>query len=170
MNLTHVPAAAASHIGAARHAGPLLRDVSLPAVEALDAAPGARDHAALIEAYRPTGGIACADDLARLLEYLDRGDFISLARHIAARTVFGFTWRERLWIPMFQFELRDMSVQRSSQAVLAELSAAFDGWSLACWFAEPNPGLGGQRPVDRLHDDCAAVCAAARADRFALQG
>jgi len=170
MNLARFSAATALHPAAARHAGAVLRDVSLPAAAALSVAPSEHGHAMLAEAFRPTGGMALGDDLARLLEYLDHGDFISLARHIAAHTVFGFTWRERLWIPMFQFELRDLSVQAASRAVLAELGHAFDGWALACWFAEPNPWLGAQRPVDVLHSEHSAVCEAARADRFALQG
>ena len=156
--------------GLSRHAGRSLIDAELPQAGPLDPAPSERGHAMLRAAFRPSGGIARGDDLARLLEYLDHGDCISLARHIADRTVFAFTWRETFWIPMFQFDLRDLSMCSASQAVLAELGHAYSGWSLACWFAEPNPWLAAQRPVDLLQLDLPAVREAARADRYALLG
>jgi hypothetical protein len=128
--------------------------------------PSSREHSAMLAAFRSSGGIARGDDLGRLLDYLDRGDFVSLARLIASGSVFGFAWRESFWIPMFQFELRDLSLKPNGQAVLAELGGTYSGWSLASWFAEPNDWLYGRRPVDLLNTDLPSVLSAARADRY----
>ena len=137
---------------------------------AIDFVPSGRDHSAMLAAFRSSGGIARGDDLGRLLDDLHRGDFISLARLIASGSVFGFVWRESFWIPMFQFELRDLSVKPNGQAVLAELGSAYAGWSLASWFAEPNDWLHGRAPVDLLNTDLPAVLGAARADRYIVNG
>lgn len=120
----------------------------------------------LRNAYGPSGGLARGDDLARLLEDRQQGDFVSLAKVIVGREVFGFKWREQLWIPMFQFELRDLSIKTAHRPVLAELAPVFDNFSLADWFARPNAWLGSQSPVQVLGSNLAAVLNAARADRF----
>ena len=46
--------------------------------------PNDRDFVAMLGAYRQTGDIARGEDLARLMAYLQRGDYISLARQIVA--------------------------------------------------------------------------------------
>ena len=132
--------------------------------------PSDRDFVAMRAAYRTTGGIAPGDDLARLLEDRRRGDGVSLARLIACSAVFGFEWRRVFWIPMFQFELRDLSLKPAPRQVLAELAAEFDGWTLATWFAQPNCWLNELRPVDALDSNLQAVLGAARADRFIAAG
>ena len=142
----------------------------VPPLRRIGSSPSGFGYSALLAAFRASGGIARGDDLARLLEYLDRGDFISLARLIAERKVFGFAWGETWWIPMFQFELHDLSLSARAQAVVAELSGAYNGWPLACWFAEPNDGLRQRRPVDLLRSDLPAVLEAARADRLVAHG
>lgn len=124
------------------------------------------DFAALVAPFRATGGAARGNDLARLLETLHLGDYMSLARLIVAGQVFGFHWRETLWVPMFQFELRDLSVRPGPQKVVAELAPVFDGWSIASWFSQPNCWLDAQRPIDVLGSDLRAVREAARTDRF----
>lgn len=50
------------------------------------------------------------DDLCRLLADQCRGDFVSLARYIAGGDIFGFDWHRSFWIPMFQFDLADLTV------------------------------------------------------------
>ena len=136
------------------------------------AEPCDRDFAALREAYRATGGIARGDDLARMLNDRHSGDFVSLAMLILAREVFAFQWQQTFWVPMFQFELRDLSVKSNANAhqVLSELVDQFDGWALAVWFAQPNPWLHGARPVDLLNSNLAEVLEAARTDRFIAAG
>jgi hypothetical protein len=132
--------------------------------------PSHAHFSALRAAYRPSGGLARGDDLARLLEDWQQGDFVSLARLIVGRDVFGFKWREELWIPMFQFELRDLSTRTAHRPVLAELAPVFDGWSLAEWFSRPNAWLCDRSPVAMLSSNLSAVLDAARADRFIANG
>ncbi len=125
-------------------------------------------------ACRASGGIARADDLARLL--CDRGDGGQgepmLGELLARAEVFGFLWRGSVWLPMFQFDLRRLSVQRAAQQVRAELqgAVALDGWDCACWFARPHAGLDYRAPVDLLATDLPGVLEAARADRWILNG
>lgn len=133
-------------------------------------APGEAQFHGLRAAYRPSGGLARGDDLARLLEDRQQGDFVSLARVLVGREVFGFKWHDALWIPMFQFELRDLSIKIAHRPVLAELAPVFDSWSLADWFARPNAWLCKQSPVQVLESNLPAVLAAARADRFIASG
>lgn len=133
-------------------------------------APQQAQFLALRAAYRAHGGLARGDDLARLLEDNQRGDFVTLARLIVARQVFGFEWHGCLWMPLFQFELHDLSVREAPQRVLAELGSVFDNWSLAVWFTQPNVWLCEQRPIDALGKNLPAVLDAARADRFVANG
>jgi len=132
--------------------------------------PSSQGFGALLAAYRSTGGTARGDDLARLLEDHFLGDFVSLAKLIASDKVFGFTWRDTFWIPMFQFDLVDLSVKGAARQVLAELGGDFDGWARAAWFVAPNPWLNGRRPVDLLKSNLLGVLDAARADRFVASG
>ena len=83
-----------------------------------------------------------------------------------AGEVFGFEHARTFWIPMFQFELRDLSVRPELRKMLAELRSVFDGWAIAVWFAQPNAWLQGRRPVDPVLPEFPAVLEAARTDRF----
>ena len=136
------------------------------------AQPCGRDFAALREAYRISGGMSRGDDLARMLCNRQSGDFVSLAMLILAREVFAFQWQQSYWVPMFQFDLRDLSVKANANAhrVVSELVDQFDGWALAVWFAQPNSWLHGARPVDMLNSNLAEVLEAARSDRFIAAG
>lgn len=138
--------------------------------EGLGSLPSDGGFVAMRAAYRGTGGVARGDDLARLLEDRGRGGSASLAGLIDGGAVFGFDWRRDFWIPMFQFELRDLSLKTAPHEVLAELAAEFDGWNLAAWFAQRNSWLNERRPVDVLDANLPAVLAAARADRFIAAG
>jgi hypothetical protein len=135
--------------------------VDLPSLSAFEA---------LLETYRATGGTASGDDLARVLDDLGLGDFIGLARLISMNAVFGFEWGGTLWVPMFQFEPRDLSVRPETALVLDELGSGFDGWARAAWFAKPNCWLTDRRPVDMLETDLPEVLSAARIDRFIAVG
>ena len=132
--------------------------------------PTDRHFRALRAAYQVTGSIASGDDLARLLQDQRRGDFVTLARLIVSGEIFGFEWRDTFWIPMFQFDLRDLSTKHSPCQVLSELGTAFDGWELAVWFVQPNSWLNDRSPVDLLETHLSAVLEAARADRFIVTG
>jgi hypothetical protein len=136
----------------------------------IDDVPNERGFAAMRTAYRATGGLASKDDLDRLLQDCRFGDPVSLADRLDAGEIFGFDWQHRVWIPMFQFDLGDLSVKHGPQQVRAELSGEFYGWALAAWFAQRNAWLNNRRPVDLLGADLPAVLEAARADRFVATG
>ncbi len=132
--------------------------------------PNERGFTAMRTAYRATGGLASEDDLERLLQDCRLADPVSLAGRLDSGEVFGFDWQHRLWIPMFQFNLRDLSVKPVPQQVRAELSGEFYGWTLAAWFTQRNAWLNHRRPIDLLDTDLPAVLEAARADRFVATG
>ena len=125
---------------------------------------------AMLLAYRASGGTARADDLARLLQDRPDGAYVSLARLMATRKVFSFEWRNTYWVPMFQFDLADLSQRPGAQQVLVELNSEFDDWHAALWFTQPNVWLQGVKPVDLKNTDLQAVLEAARADRFVAAG
>lgn len=128
--------------------------------------PSSSGFTNMLWAYRETGGTARGDDLSRLLQSRPNGEYLSLARLIVTRKVFSFEWRSTYWVPMFQFDLSDLSVRPGPQQVLAELGAEYDGWSLAVWFTRPHRNLHGAKPVDLMNTDLEAVLGAARADRL----
>lgn len=132
--------------------------------------PSDRRFCDMRNACRATGGIARGDDLARLLQDHRLGDFVTLARHIVARDIFGFEWRHAFWVPMFQFELRDLSIKAAPRKVLDELAPVFEGWGLATWFVQPNSWLSDQRPMELLDSNLPEVLVAARTDRFIARG
>ena len=146
-----------------RHGNPALGEL-------IGESPTGDGFAALMATYRATGGVARGDDLARLLEDHGLGDFVGLARLITSNEVFGFEWRDTLWIPMFQFELRDLSIKPATRLVLMQLGSGFDGWALAAWFAQPNSWLNDRRPVDRVDSHLAEVLRAARIARLIAVG
>lgn len=141
-------------------------DIAPRSLAALGAQPSRDGFRALRHACAASGGIARADDLARLLDDCRRDDFVSLARLIGQRSIFAFDWRGVLWIPMFQFDLRDLSVRSAPQKVRAGLNPTNGGWTLAVWFAKPNGWLQGRRPVDLLDNRPEQVVRVAHVERF----
>lgn len=136
-----------------------------PAWRAWDAdfsVPNGRGFIALLEAFRATGGTAPGEIVGRLLEEHQVGNAVSLAKLIYTGQAFGFEWRESLWLPMFQFDVNDLTLKASVQSVRAELPALWSGWMLASWFAGPNTRLDGRSPADVLDLDFDAVMRAAR--------
>lgn len=121
---------------------------------------------ALRAAYRSTGGVARGDEIAAWANLKGQGDYLSLNRAIVAGELFSFAWNNAFWLPMFQFDLHDLSVRPEVRWVLADLGKAFDGWELAVWFAEPNAWLQGRRPVDLLETAFPEVVLAAQADLY----
>ena len=156
--------------GVRADSGAPIKAARRPARNEIGCHPNAVGFVTILAANRATGGTARGDDLARLLEDRCGGDFVSLAKRIVAGDVFGFEWHRTFWIPMFQFELADLSIKPAAGQVLAELENEFDGWALAAWFAQPNVWLRERRPVDLLDLDLPAVLEAARTDRFIAAG
>jgi hypothetical protein len=125
----------------------------------MDRVPSSAGFVALLAAFHPAGGTAPGEIVAKLLEDHHVGNAVSLAKLLFTAQVFGFEWRGSLWIPMFQFDADDLSIKTGPQAVRAALPGAWPGWTVACWFAEPNAQLAGRRPVDLLESGLLQVAA-----------
>ena len=134
------------------------------------AVANSRGFVTMLSDYHASVGLARGNSLGHLLDHWQCGNFISLARLIAADEIFSFNWRAETWIPMFQFDLRDLSVKPGLRRILAELKPVFNDWELAVWFLQCNPSLESARPVDLVDSDLAGVLQAARADRFIAAG
>ncbi len=136
-------------------------------------APSGLAFIALLEAFRATGGTAPGEIVARLLEEHHVGNAISLAKLVYTGQVFGFEWRGKRWIPMFQFDENDLALKVGAQRVLAALPSRWSQWRLASWFATANARLDGRSPADMLESDLDAVLSAAQAaqtpEAFALR-
>ena len=124
----------------------------------------------MIGVYSASGGTSTADDLAQLLEERNSGSFGNIAKYIVSRDIVSFEWRNHYWIPLFQFDIDDMSIKQGVLKVMQELSPVLDDWTLALWFTEPNVWLNGNRPVYRIDSHISEVLDAARADRFVAAG
>jgi len=117
----------------------------------------------LLSAYRATGGLALGSEIAARRSVTGLSD---IARAIASRQVISFSWGGHIWLPMFQFEHRDLVTRAPVRQLIEELAPALDDWELADWFIEPNLWLGAATPLQLLSDDSARVLDAARALRF----
>ena len=124
--------------------------------------PSSRRFIAMLEAYRPTGGMAPGNFLCQSLQEHQRGELGQLARLIGDRRLFVLDWRGDSWIPMFQFDADDLSCKPGPARVRAELGGLDSGWAVASWFARPNAQLEGRTPVEIVDVDLGAVVDAAR--------
>ena len=120
----------------------------------------------MLTAYRGSGGLARDGELLALSGRRRGPDAYMLACLIADQQVIGFDWQSRIWFPVFQFNLRDMTRPPALRQVLAELTPVYDAWKLVSWFARPNAWLDDRVPAEVLQPDPTAVLKAARADRF----
>ena len=120
----------------------------------------------LLSAYRKSAGIGLSSEVAARRPVTGLSD---LARAIASREVLSFEWGGHLWLPLFQFEYRELTVHTSVLALLRELSAVLDDWEMADWFVAPNAWLENSAPLSLVFADSARVLDAARALRFALR-
>jgi hypothetical protein len=141
------------------HPAPSLRN-------SLGGLPEDRDFGLMLARYQASGGLARGDDLARWMEAVHHGSFMSLAKLMASGEMLSFLWHDTPWVPMFQFEPGGLSLRPGPQEVFAVLAGTFDGWALAVWFTQPNDRLLGHSPVELLDSDLQAVLTAARQDRF----
>jgi hypothetical protein len=132
--------------------------------------PTDRDFDALCAVYRSRGGVVRCDVLARVLNGGEGADTATLGRLHITHGAFSFEWQANDWVPMFQFDLHDMSIKPRPRRVVAEMAEVFDGWALAVWFAHPNRWLRSRRPIDLLDLNLTSVLGAARADRFIANG
>jgi len=117
-----------------------------------------------------SGGIVTADELADLLRRHTGHGLSQVARWLVAGELISFRHLGQTQVPLFQFDLRDMTLRNAAQDVAAEMRDVFESVELTRWFAEANSWLAGIRPADHLGIDAPAVLAAARADRFIATG
>jgi len=144
---------------------------SLPLPDAgADFRPGDAGFLALCAAYRGSGGIARGTDVGHWLAGRGEGDSRALAGLIVGSQAFSFDWQGTFWVPMFQFSPVQPAWGPGSRRVLAELAPLLDGWQLAAWFVRGSTWLDGQRPLDLLAGQPDRVLAAARTDRYVING
>ena len=135
-----------------------------------DSLPSSRGFAAMLLAFKTTGGALRSDDLSRLLEQHKKGAQVGLAKLIASREICSFEWHCKCWVPMFQFEPGDLSVLPGPRQVISELAGIRQDWALATWFVQPNAALSGRLPVNLMQSNLDDVLAAARSDRWVETG
>ena len=97
-------------------------------------------------------------------------DLAVLASWIVARKVINFEWQSKIWLPLFRFNLVDMTLQPGLSEVLGELTAIHDDWEIATWFSLPNPWLANCAPADTLAVAAQEVQNAAFNERYAAAG
>lgn len=125
-----------------------------------------REFVGMLNSYRNSGGLARLQQLARYGSNGIKVDPNTMATSISRREVICFEWQEHAWLPLFQFDVRDMTPHPQVKAVMSELSSIFGPWEQALWFSQPNPWLSDRAPADALLTEFNAVCQAARVGRF----
>ena len=128
------------------------------------------DFIAMLNAYRPSGGLARANEVAVRFRPHGGTSVTALAQWIVRRQVISFEWQGKIWLPLFQFNHEDMARQPGLDAVLSELVLVYDNWEIAKWFSLPNPWLADNTPADTLASNAPEVLNAARAERFVAAG
>ena len=129
-----------------------------------------RQFVDMLNSYRDSGGLARSQEVAALLKRRGGCDLTTLAGWIDNKKVISFEWQSKIWLPLFQFNRIDMTLQPGLSQVLAQLTSGYDGWELANWFAQPNRWLGDRTPAAMLGLDPSAVLNALRADRLIANG
>jgi hypothetical protein len=124
------------------------------------------DFIALLNAFRPTGGLLRGETLAGQMQLRGLGGYSALARWIATGDVLSFAWQEDYWLPAFQFDA-DLAVRDASRRIVQELTGVFDGWACAHWLVTPHAALSQRTPLECLESEPGNVLRAARADHFA---
>ena len=129
--------------------------------------PIAPEPVAIALPYRRTGGLVSGDQAASLLGRYRDQPISQLARWIVARDIVSFECRGERLVPLFQFQLLDMSPRQCVTDVLSELVDAFeDDLEVAAWFTRPSCWLHDTAPLVMVEVDPSAVLQAARADRY----
>ena len=122
----------------------------------------------LLGRFRDSGGLANLAEVASIAA--TRGRPVATASAMAARALVAFAWQGAGWLPLFQFNLADMTPKPGIHDVLGELSRVFDRVTLSRWFLQSNCSLRGRSPVQVIDVSPDDVVAAARLDRFVAAG
>lgn len=123
---------------------------------------------AMLDAFRPSGGLACGPEVFALFARRRGADAGTLAGWIVNRKVICFEWQCRMWLPLFQFQLQNMTPEAGLREVLEVLRFDHSPWEMAQWFSRPHPWLADQMLCDALGHDPAGVRNAAGAALSAL--
>jgi hypothetical protein len=124
----------------------------------------------MLNAYRPSGGLLGAQEATTRCKCGSGTDVDALAGWIIGRKLVSFEWSSRIWLPLFQFNLHDMSRLSGLEEVLSELVSVYDDWEIANWFARPNAWLVDCLPSETLATNAPQVLQAARAERYMIAG
>jgi hypothetical protein len=120
--------------------------------------------------YARSGGTASGDEVARRLRRWSEQPLSTIARWIADRRIVCFEWESQTLVPLFQFDLDDMTIRAGVTSVVNELKDVSDMQELAVWFARPNTWLNEACPVDEILSRPHEALRAARSDRFVALG
>jgi hypothetical protein len=116
----------------------------------------------LLNAFRPSGGLARTPEVAARIKNRGEGADCPLAGWLMKRQVICIEWQETLWLPLFQFDATGLALKAGLTAALAELVRDHDDWAVANWFAQPNSWLAQSTPADSLATMAPQVLTAAR--------
>ncbi len=119
----------------------------------------------LLNAFRPSGGLARAPEVGARFKRQGVEDVSPLAAWLIKRQVISVEWQSKIWLPLFQFSPNGMALRTGLSSVLAELVMRYDEWDVADWFAQPNVWLADCAPADVLAIAAPQVLNAARATR-----
>jgi hypothetical protein len=116
--------------------------------------------------FLASGGVATAEEVSLLLRRHCEQPLSQLARWIVGRSVIHFERNGQMLLPLFQFNVDDMSILPAVHSTLAHLDPSLDANETARWFVTPNAALDGDQPVRRMASDAESVIAAARAHQL----
>ena len=128
------------------------------------------DRDALERAIERSGGWISGDDLAARLRSQCDAPLSLLARWIATGQVLVSNEGAQARLPLFQFDLSDLTVRPGLRELIAELAPAYQGDEILGWFATPNLWMDGALPIERIADGFEPLLPVARADRFIATG
>lgn len=136
---------------------------ALTKAEAVLGSPSDQDRAfiALLNAYRPYGGLSRLHGLTADGQVESEGREIVVGKLIDEGELFGFHWHDDVWIPMFQFDMPGPKVALGPQRITAQLGRGVDGWVIASWFVRPNAWLENHSPIECLNSRLPEVLEAA---------
>lgn len=142
----------------------LTMNPSAPAIPALPLQAEDRRFAELFKKLVPFGGVLSSDALRHM--HVARHSGPMLGHALLRRELVEVKWRQRLWLPVFQFQVTTWEPLPDVSRVVAEFFPVLQGFDLGEWFLTPNAWLRNRRPLEVIREEPEAVLRAAQADRF----